>query len=48
MKEHSNEQGVKVVGIDLAKRSFHVYGVDGRGQRVISKSFTLPIYGKVP
>jgi transposase len=40
MKEHtSNERIVKVVGIDLAKRSFHVYGVDERGQRVISKTF---------
>ncbi len=36
MKEHnSNERVVKVVGIDLAKRSFHVYGVDERGQRVM-------------
>ena len=41
MKEHnSNERVVKVVGIDLAKRSFHIYGVDERGQRVISKTFT--------
>ena len=41
MKEHTrNERIVKVVGIDLAKRSFHVYGVDERGQRVISKTFT--------
>jgi transposase len=41
MKEHnSNERVVKVVGIDLAKRSFHGYGVDERGQRVISKTFT--------
>jgi transposase len=40
MKEHSNERVVKVVGIDLAKRSFHVYGVDERGQRVIRKTFT--------
>jgi transposase len=40
MKEHSNERVVKVVGIDLAKRSFHVYGVSERGQKVISKSFT--------
>jgi hypothetical protein len=37
MKEHtSNERVVKVVGIDLAKRSFQVYGVDERGQRVIA------------
>ena len=40
MKEHSNERVAKVIGIDLAKRSFHVYGVDERGQRVISKTFT--------
>ncbi len=39
MKEHSNERVVKVIGIDLAKRSFHAYGVDERGQRVISKAF---------
>jgi transposase len=41
MKEQtSNERVVKVVGIDLAKRSFHGYGVDERGQRVIRKTFT--------
>lgn len=40
MKEHSNERVVKVVGIDLAKRSFHVYGVDARGQGVISRTFS--------
>jgi transposase len=40
MKEHSNERVAKVVGIDLVKRSFHGYGVDERGQRVISKTFT--------
>jgi len=40
MKEHTgHERVVKIVGIDLAKRSFHVYGVDERGQRVISKTF---------
>ena len=40
MKEHSNERVAKVIGIDLAKRSFHGYGVDERGQRAISKTFT--------
>ncbi len=41
MKEPtSNERVVKVVGIDLAKRSFQVYGVDERGQRVISRTFS--------
>ncbi len=40
MKEQtSNERVVKVVGIDLAKRSFHVHGVDERGQRVFGKTF---------
>ncbi len=29
---------MKVVGIDLAKRIFHMYGVDERGQRVISRT----------
>lgn len=36
MKEYTHERVIKVVGIDLAKRSFHVYGVDEDGQRVIS------------
>ena len=41
MKEHTNnERVVKVVGIDLSKRSFHMYGVDERGQRVISRTFS--------
>ena len=40
MKEQSNERVAKVVGIDLAQRSFHGYGVDERGPRVISKTFT--------
>lgn len=34
MKEHSNGHVVKIVGIDLAKRSFRAHGVDERGQRV--------------
>ena len=41
MKEQTrNERVVKVVGIDLAKRSFHGYGVNERGQRVISRTFS--------
>lgn len=41
MKEHtSNERVVKIVGIDPSKRSFHGYGVDERGQRVISTTCT--------
>jgi hypothetical protein len=41
MKEHtSNARVVKVVGIDLAQRSFQVYGVDERGQRAINRTFS--------
>ena len=39
MSEHSNESVVTVVGIDLAKRSFHLYGVSARKQ-VFSKKLT--------
>ena len=40
MSEHSKESVVTVVGIDLAKRSFHVYGADGHGKQVFSKKLT--------
>jgi transposase len=40
MIEHSKESVVTVVGIDLAKRSFHVYGADGHGKQVFSKKLT--------
>lgn len=40
MSEHSIERVVTVVGIDLAKRSFHVYGADGHGAPVFSKKLT--------
>ena len=40
MSEHSIERLVTVVGIDLAKRSFHVYGADGQGASVFSKKLT--------
>lgn len=36
MKETKNKE-IKVLGIDLAKQSFHVYGVDHAGRKVISK-----------
>ncbi|WFP49701.1 IS110 family transposase [Methylomonas sp. EFPC3] len=36
MKETKNKE-IKVLGIDLAKQSFHVYGVDEAGRKVISK-----------
>ena len=40
MYEHSKERGIAVVGIDLAKRSFHLYGVDEQGRQVLSKKVT--------
>jgi transposase len=40
MAERSKEQVATVVGIDLAKRSFHVYGADVQGQQVFSKKLT--------
>jgi transposase len=40
MNEHSKPAVAAMVGIDLAKRSFHVYGADGRGKPVFSKKLT--------
>lgn len=43
----NNTKSIKILGIDLAKTIFHVYGVDDRGQRVISKRLkrdALPTY----
>jgi len=36
MAERNKEQVATVVGIDLAKRSFHVYGADAQGQQVFT------------
>ena len=40
MKELSKEGVIKFVGIDLAKRSFHLYAVDGEGRAVLSRKLT--------
>lgn len=40
MGKHSENREVKVMGIDLAKRYFHVHGVDVGGRKVISKKFS--------
>jgi transposase len=40
MKVHNAERPISVVGIDLAKRSFHLYGVDAHGQQVLSKKLS--------
>jgi hypothetical protein len=46
MSEHSKEAAVKVLGIDLAKRSFHLFGVDGDGRRVLSKKLSRARLGE--
>jgi transposase len=40
MSEHSKERIVTLVGIDLAKNSFHVHGVDAQGKAVLSKKLS--------
>jgi transposase len=40
MTERSKEREIRFVGIDLAKRCFHLYGADARGERVLSKKLT--------
>jgi transposase len=40
MKELSKVSVIKFVGIDLAKRSFHLYAVDGEGRAVLSRKLT--------
>jgi transposase len=40
MKELCNESVIKFVGIDLAKRSFHLYAVDSEGRAVLSRKLT--------
>ena len=36
--KHDNEKNViKVIGIDLAKNSFHIHGVNQAGYKVMSK-----------
>ena len=40
MRKHSENREVKVMGIDLAKNSFHVHGVDADGRKAIGKKFS--------
>lgn len=40
MREHSNAANIKVLGIDLAKTTFHVHGVDARGEAVVRKKLS--------
>jgi transposase len=40
MKELTKENVIQFVGIDLAKRSFHLYAVDGEGRAVLSRKLT--------
>ena len=40
ISKHSENREVNVLGIDLAKNSFHVHGVDPEGRKVVSKKFS--------
>ena len=42
MSKHSENRQVEVLGIDLAKSSFQVHGVDGRGCKVVSRKLGRP------
>ena len=35
MKQHSETREVKIMGVDLAKNSLYVYGVDGDGCKAV-------------
>ena len=39
MRKHSEIRAVKIMGIDLAKKSLHVYGENADGRKAISKKF---------
>ena len=40
MKEYNEKNAIKVIGIDLAKNSFHVHGVNQAGHKVKSKKMS--------
>ena len=40
MKMPNTERPISIVGIDLSKRSFHLYGVDAHGQQVLIKKLS--------
>ena len=40
MQEYNEKNAIKVIGIDLAKNSFHVHGVNQAGYKVISKKMS--------
>jgi transposase len=46
MSEHSKEAVIKVLGIDLAKRSFHLFGVDSDERQALSKKLTRARLGE--
>ncbi len=39
MRKHNENRAVEIMGIDLAKKSLHVYGEDADGRKAISKKF---------
>ncbi|CRI62984.1 hypothetical protein THIOKS1110003 [Thiocapsa sp. KS1] len=45
LSKPSKERIVTLVGIDLAKNSFHAYGVDAAGTTVFSKQLSRATFG---
>ena len=43
MKEYNEKNAIKVIGIDLAKNSFHVHGVNQAGHRVMRNKNNLAL-----
>jgi len=42
MSKHSEKPAIEVLGIDLAKRSFQLHGVDGDGHKMVGKKLSRP------
>ena len=40
MKQYNEKYAIKVIGIDLAKNSFHVHGVNQAGHKLMSKKMS--------
>ncbi len=46
MSLHTKEEVIRVLSIDLAKRSFHLFGVDNAGRQVLSKKLSRARLGE--
>ena len=48
MNKYSELESIKVVGIDLAKRVFHLHGVNEQGEMVMHWLRSMRIKGTLP